>query len=237
MLLDVFRHKKGTGAEMEPLKPTVGEILASPKTLTYQLLATAPTIPGYGYDDIIEVSAPGARAGGAARARPWCSTTSTGGTDQGPRHRGGKLHDDDFVVVYPPAELRRRSSSSDGCKRRSSHRARRGRRPRPARRPSRPIPRSMSARRFTVMPRLEALASARASASAPTRTSSGTRPTLVAHDGRGDRVAQTGIRQRLYTELDLDHLALLAAQRALAKARRQPEEIGAVLFCPAPARR
>src|SRR5262249_663392 len=36
---------------------------------------------------------------------------------------------------------------------------------------------------------------------------------------------------RRYTELDLDHLSLLAARQALAKAGRQPEEIGAVLFC------
>jgi 3-oxoacyl-(acyl-carrier-protein) synthase III len=41
--------------------------------------------------------------------------------------------------------------------------------------------------------------------------------------------ARTGIRERLYTELGLDHLALQAAQRALAKANRRPEEIGAVL--------
>jgi 3-oxoacyl-[acyl-carrier-protein] synthase III len=43
--------------------------------------------------------------------------------------------------------------------------------------------------------------------------------------------AKTGIEQRLYSELDLDHMALLAAEGALAKAGRRPEEIGAVLFC------
>jgi len=42
---------------------------------------------------------------------------------------------------------------------------------------------------------------------------------------------KTGIVERLYTELDLDHIALLAAQRALEKSGRRPEEIGAVLFC------
>ena len=47
-----------------------------------------------------------------------------------------------------------------------------------------------------------------------------------------DEIEQkTGIRQRLYTDLDLDHIALLAAQGALEKARRSPEDIGAVLFC------
>src|SRR5438093_3297813 len=41
----------------------------------------------------------------------------------------------------------------------------------------------------------------------------------------------TGIEPRLFTELDRDHMAHLAAQRALDKAGRRPEEIGAVLFC------
>jgi hypothetical protein len=43
---------------------------------------------------------------------------------------------------------------------------------------------------------------------------------------------KTGIVERLYTELDLDHISLLAAQRALEKSGRRPEEIGAVIFCP-----
>src|SRR3989442_13718167 len=37
--------------------------------------------------------------------------------------------------------------------------------------------------------------------------------------------------ERLYTEVDLAQIALFAAQRALTKAGRRPEEIGAVLFC------
>src|SRR5882672_10380501 len=44
VLLDVFRHKKGAGAEL-PAKPT---------SLTYHLLAYDPDYPGYGWDDIIE---------------------------------------------------------------------------------------------------------------------------------------------------------------------------------------
>src|SRR3981189_2420011 len=43
--------------------------------------------------------------------------------------------------------------------------------------------------------------------------------------------AKTGIVQRLYTELDLEERALRAARAALVKSGRQPEEIGAVLFC------
>src|SRR5438046_5570801 len=54
ILLDVFRHKKGAGAELPAIKPTVSEILANPRNLTYHLLAYDPDYPGYGHDDIIE---------------------------------------------------------------------------------------------------------------------------------------------------------------------------------------
>src|SRR3970040_1812853 len=54
VLLDLFRHKKGAGDELPAIKPTVGEILANPKNLTYHLLAYDPDYPGYGQDDIIE---------------------------------------------------------------------------------------------------------------------------------------------------------------------------------------
>src|SRR5438132_1289562 len=130
ILLDVFRHKKGAGAELPPIKPTVGEILSNPKNLTYHLLAYNPDYPGYGWDDIIEYT-----------------------------HR---------------------------------------------------------------VPEVEALM----------------RQAMVLHNQyRWERAKtrvieqKTGIVERLYTELDLDHIALLAAQRALEKSGRRPEEIGAVLFC------
>ncbi len=43
--------------------------------------------------------------------------------------------------------------------------------------------------------------------------------------------AKTGIEQRQYTSLSLEEIALQAAEAALAKAGRGPEEIGAVLVC------
>jgi 3-oxoacyl-(acyl-carrier-protein) synthase III len=42
---------------------------------------------------------------------------------------------------------------------------------------------------------------------------------------------KTGIEQRLYSELKLEEMGLLAARSALAKSGRKPSEIGAVLFC------
>ncbi len=44
-------------------------------------------------------------------------------------------------------------------------------------------------------------------------------------------LAKTGIEKRCYSELNLEHMALLAARAALKQAKRKPSEIGAVLFC------
>src|SRR2546427_9700841 len=41
---------------------------------------------------------------------------------------------------------------------------------------------------------------------------------------------KAGIAQRLYTDLDLDHLALMAARQALEKSGLRPVEIGAGVF-------
>lgn len=43
--------------------------------------------------------------------------------------------------------------------------------------------------------------------------------------------AKTGIEQRRYTARDLEEISLEAARAALSHAGREPEEIGAVLFC------
>jgi 3-oxoacyl-[acyl-carrier-protein] synthase-3 len=83
-LLDIFRHKKGAGAELPALKPTVPEILADPKSLTYHLLAYHADYPRYGHDDLIECAHPGPSSRRSS-GRAWCSTTSTRGTG---RRRG-----------------------------------------------------------------------------------------------------------------------------------------------------
>jgi 3-oxoacyl-[acyl-carrier-protein] synthase III len=141
----------------------------------------------------------------------------------------GKLADDDFVVVYHP----RNDEVRDFIRR--VKRGQRSRPPKPpalaSRKPTTPYPPVDVRRQFRVMPRLEALA-----------VHQGERPCtnddLIRNAAyswspmTADEIEEkTGIRQRLYSDLDLDHMALLAAQGALDKAGRAPEEIGAVLFC------
>jgi 3-oxoacyl-(acyl-carrier-protein) synthase III len=229
ILLDVFRHKKGAGAELPAIKPTVPEILRDPSALTYHLLDWDPDYPGYRRDDVIEcvhdvpeLEALVRQAMILHNQYPW-DRTKTRATEV------GKLHDDDFVVVFHPRNdevLQFIRRVKDGTRPRP-------RRPAPAvsRPPVAPYPPVDVRKRFVVMPRLEALAvqlGERACTNEDLiRNTAWNWSPMTADDIR----RKTGIVERRYTELDLDHLALLAARQALAKAGRAPEEIGAVLFC------
>src|SRR2546425_29955 len=113
-----------------------------------------------------------------------------------------------------------------------AHRVR-PRRPAPleSRPPARPFAPIDVRARFSVMPRLEALAVYRGERVCTNddliRNAAYCWSPMTAKEIE----RKTGIVERLYTELDLDHISLLAAQRALEKSGRRPEEIGAVLFC------
>jgi len=229
ILFDVFRHKKGAGAELPAIKPTVSEILANPQSLTYHLLAYDPDYPGYGHDDIIEWTHPVPELEATMRQAMVLHNQYRWDRARTRLTEVGKLHDDDFVVVFHP----RNEDVLEFIRRVKAPRRARPRRPAAAesRKPVRPYPPMMVPARFTVMPRIEAIA-----------VYKGERPCtnddLIRNAAycwspmTADEILhKTGIEQRLYTELDLDEMALLAARRALAHSGRQPEEIGAVLFC------
>jgi 3-oxoacyl-[acyl-carrier-protein] synthase III len=141
----------------------------------------------------------------------------------------GKLRDDDTVVTFHP-----RNQEVLQFVRRVKGGGRR-RRARPAtlelRRPATPYPPVEVRKRFTVMPRLEALTVYEGEVACSNED-------LIRNTAwcwsrmTADEISQkTGIEQRLYSELDLEHMALLAARAALEKSRRRPEAIGAILFC------
>ncbi len=229
ILLDVFRHKKGAGAELPAIKPTVAEILSNPKNLTYHLLAYDPDYPGYSHDDIIEATHPVPELEALLRQAMVFHNQYRWDRSRTRPTEVGQLHDDDFVVVFHPKndEVLHFIRRVKGVKRV------RPRKPAPAesRAPVAPYPPVVVRDRFTVMPRLEAIG-----------VYKGERPCtnddLIRNAAycwspmtADEIVRKTGIEQRLYSELDLDHMALLAAQRALDQSGRRPEEIGAVLFC------
>src|SRR5713101_7021246 len=229
VLLDLFRHKKGAGAELPAIKPTVGELLARPKSLTYHLLAHDPDYPGYGHDDIIEFAHAVPELEALMRQAMVLHNQYRWDRAKTRLTEVGQLHDDDFVVVFHP----RNDQVMHFIRRvKGVHRVR-PRRPAPAPscRPLRPYAPLDVRARFTVMPRIEAVAVYKGERACTNddlvRNAAYCWSSMTVEEIRH----KTGIEQRLYTELDLDQMALLAAQRALEKSGRRAEEIGAVLFC------
>ncbi len=229
VLADVFRHKKGAGAEIPAIKPTVAEILASPRSLTYHILAHDPDYPGYGWDDIVELSHHVPELEALMRQTMVLHNQYRWDRARTRVIEVGKLADDDFVVVFHP----RSDEVMQFIRRVKSGRRVRPRRPppRPARPPVRPYSPVDVRARFAVPPRLESLAVSKGEQPCTNddliRNAAYSWSPMTAEEIE----EKTGIRQRLYTALDLDHISLLAAQAALAQARREPEEIGAVVFC------
>jgi 3-oxoacyl-[acyl-carrier-protein] synthase III len=229
ILLDVFRHKKGAGAELPAIKPTVPEILGDPRNLTYHLLDYDADYPGYGYDDIIECAHEVPELEALLRQAMILHNQYRWDRAKTRATEVGKLHDDDFVVVFHPR-------SDDVLQ--FIRRVKRGQRvrlrkpaPAPSRPPAAPYPPVDVRKRFVVMPRLEALAVYKGERVCTNddliRNAAYCWSPMSAEEIR----EKTGIVERRYTELDLDHMSLIAAQQALDKAGRRPEEIGAVLFC------
>ena len=229
VLFDVFRHKKGAGAELSPIKPTVAEMLARPKNLTYHLLAYDPDYPGYTWEDIVEYFHKVPELEALMRQTMILHNEYRWDRAKMRVLEVGKLHDDDFVVIYRP-----RTEEVQQFIRRVKSGVRRRRPlppPAPTRQPVEPYPPVDVRARFSVMPRIEALAVYKGEMPCSNedliRNAAYSWSPMTAVEIED----KTGIRQRLYTALDLDHISLLAAQGALAKAGRRPEEIGAVIFC------
>jgi 3-oxoacyl-[acyl-carrier-protein] synthase III len=229
MLFDVFRHKKWAGGELPAIKPTVAEALASSRNLTWHLLAYDPDFPVYGYDDMIECQHRVPELEALLRQAMLLHNQYPWDRSKTRLVEVGKLDPDDVVVTFHP----RNDAVMDFI--RQVKRGRRVRAPRPvpaeSHRPITPYPPLEVAKRFRVMPRLEALAVRKGEHACTNedliRNAAYSWSPMTAEE----IFRRTGIRQRLYTELDLDHLALIAAQAALRKSGRRPDEIGAVIFC------
>ena len=229
ILLDVFRHKKGAGAELPAIKPTVAELLARPKSLTYHLLAYDPDFPGYGHDDIIEYAHVVPELEAVMRQAMVLHNQYRWDRARTRLTEVGQLHDDDYVVVFHP----RNEDVLQFIRRVKSGQRARPRRPAPAEtvRPIAPYPPVVVAKRFSVLPRIESLAVYKGERPCTNEDLIRNAAYCWSPMSAEEIHRKTGIQQRLYTELDLDHIALLAARAALAKSGRRPEEIGAVIFC------
>jgi 3-oxoacyl-[acyl-carrier-protein] synthase III len=229
ILLDVFRHKKGAGAELPAIKPTVAELLARPKGLTYHLLAFDPDYPGYGHDDIIEYAHAVPELEAVMRQAMVLHNQYRWDRARTRLTEVGQLHDDDYVVVFHP----RNEDVLQFIRRVKSGQRARLRRPAPAEsvRPIAPYPPVVVTKRHSVLPRLEALAVYKGERPCTNEDLIRNAAYCWSPMSAEEILKKTGIQQRVYTELDLDHIALLAARRALEKSGRRAEEIGAVIFC------
>jgi len=236
ILLNVFRNKLSAGGFIHAIKPTIPEILAMPESLTYHLRSYDPDYPGYGYDDVIdyahavpELEALRRQAMILHNRYRWDPATSA-------CIEVGKLKDSDYVVAFYPRtqevlqfirRVKNLKSGHPGPARPKPHRP-----PTLAlSQPVQPYPPVVVRKHFKIMPRLEAIATYEGEISC-------TNADLIRNHGyswsrmtESEITEKTGIERRCYTELRLEEMALLAARAALAKSKRRPAEIGAVLFC------
>src|SRR3954464_2794585 len=228
ILFDVFANRKHHATTLPAVKPTVAEFLKDAGNLTFRLPHYDPDYPVYEYDDILDCweDVPELEA-----LRRWAMVLH----NQYPWDRAAvelaradELSDDDYVVAFHPRDREVR----DFLRRLAAGVApRQAPAPREPRQPVRPLPPVDVRRAFTVMPRLECLVAVHGDQvcwndDGVPKSAYNWSP-MSAEEIR----EKTGVEERRYTSLSLEELALQAAEGALAKAGRGPEEIGAVLVC------
>jgi len=227
-LFDVFRHRRHRAAELPPILPTVKEALRDPASRTYLLPRWDPDYPVHGRQAILDCADAVPELESLKRwemvlhdQHPWDRSVSRLAPVR-------ELRDDDFVVLFHP----RNADVIDFIHRvRSGGRVRRppSRQPE-AKPPVAPYPPVEVRKSFRVMPRIESLSTVPGELAC-------TNDDLIRNTAynwspmSADEIREkTGIEARRYTARGLDEIGLEAAEIALEKARRRPEEIGAVIF-------
>ncbi len=233
VLFDVLRHRRFHATELPAVKPTVAEILAQPDSLTYSLASYDPDYPVYSYEQILDSREEAAELESLNRwamvlhnQHPWDRTQ----TRLTPAR---ELRDEDYVVVFHPRsrevlDFTRRATRGGTAATRHSLGTSSAVETKPPVRPYSPV---RVRERFSVLPKLEALAVVKGERLCTNddiiRNTAYNWSPMTAQE----ITDKTGIESRAYSSRPLDDLALEAAKAALQHAGRRPEEIGAVLFC------
>ena len=232
LLFEVVRYKRHHATYMPPIKPTIAEFLADPDALTTVLDFYDPNFPVFTEKDIVDVKEDVPELEAIHRwvmllhnLYPWDRS----------RQRLARPHEiggDDFVIVFEPRnrevlEFINRVKETQEVPRQNA----------PARvavepkQPIRPYPPLIVRQKFTVMPRLEALAASPGEQVCTNedviRNSAMNWSPMTAEEIS----SKTGIEARCYTNRTIEEISLDVARSALAHSGRQAEEIGAVLFC------
>ncbi|MGY1690815.1 3-oxoacyl-ACP synthase III family protein [Geodermatophilus sp. SYSU D01105] len=228
ILFDVFANRRHHATTLPAIKPTVAEFLETPGNLTFRLPDYDPDYPVYDYTDILDVSEDVPELEALHRwamvlhnQYPWDRTKLE-------LAQAGDLRDDDYVVAFHPRDKEVRAFLR---RLRDPEPARSVAPPRESRPPVRPYPAIDVRSRFTVMPRIEALAAVHGDQVCSNDDLIRNTAYNWSPMSAEEISTKTGIEQRRYSSLPVEDLALQAAEAALAKAGREPEEIGGVLVC------
>jgi len=236
ILLNVFRNALSSGGELRPIRPTVSEALADPAKHTRHLETYDADYLRYSFDDVIDCLHPVPEIEALMRQcmilhnqYPWDPATSRVTKIE-------ELKDDDYVVAFHP-----RNEDAQRFIQRVKQDEDWGPRVRPYRMikpdtlalsaPIKPYPPVEVSKRFAVLPKLEAIAVYEGEVTCTNADLIRNHAYCWSRMSAAEISEKTGIEQRVYTQLPLEEMALLAAKKALAKSGRRPAEIGAILFC------
>jgi 3-oxoacyl-[acyl-carrier-protein] synthase III len=229
ILFDLFRHKRHHATDLAAMQPPVAEARSDPSSLIEVLGAYDPDYPVFGYEQILDCHEPVPELEALLRQAMVLHNESPWNRSQARLAPVGSIDDDEFVVL-----LRARNREvRDFIRRVKAGRSVRLRPAPPAEasKPVEPLAPVIVRDQFAIMPRLEALAVVKGEHECTNedviRNSASNWSPMTADE----ILSKTGIEVRRYTERTLEEIALDAAQAALKKAERGPEEIGAVVFC------
>ncbi len=228
ILFDVFGHRKHDATDLQPIKPTVSQIMSEPRNLTFRLPSYDPDFPMYDLADIVDCAEEVPELEALSRWAKVLHNQYPWERSQAELVEVGQLRDDDYVVLMYPRDqevrqfLRRIESGVVPAP---------GSNAKEAVAPVRPYPPVNVRSQFSVMPKIEALAVVHGELVCSNddliRNSAYNWSPMTADE----ILAKTGIESRRYTTKSLEEIALEAAKAALAHSGRGPDEIGAVLLC------
>lgn len=229
-LFDVYSNRRHHATELPAIKPTVAQIMEDPSNLTFHIALYDPDFSTFSFEEIIDCHEEVPELEALMR---WAMVLY----NQYPWHRQhmrlievGKIKDDDVIAVFYPRNREvlhfiRRVKGAPAVSAAAPPV------PAPQARPPRTAFAALQVAQLGVLPRLEALAvvkgEVRCSNEDLVRNAAYNWSPMSAQE----IVDKTGIESRQYTARSLEDISLQAARRALEHAGRQPEDIGAVIFC------
>ena len=228
VLFDIFLHRRHHASDLLPIKPTVAEFLAEPANRTLSLPEFDPDYRVFDYQEIIDCQEDVPELEALSRLAMVLHNQHPWDRAQTRLLPAASLADDDFVLLYVPRnqevlEFIRRVKTEQPARPTAAAAPRRD--------PVEPLSPVDVREQFRVMPRLESLAAVegehRCSNEDLVRNSAYSWSPMTADEIR----EKTGVETRRYTQRGLEELSLEAAWQALRRAGRDPNEIGAVLFC------